>query len=310
MDGCWGRSARVPYNLFIQAILPGRSSLVLPSARRPAGPPSAVPAKLFTDYHLFNYSRVSPPHTHTPPSPPPQVRTVRRDLQKYEALVVEGGGGPDSREEAGWKLVAGDVFRPPANSASLAVRVRGSLCWAGGFVCWPGRTCGAELGAGSEVAVHVLVGWGKGSGARPVGSSGNARCTRRGAGLRWAHAPASTAGLTAWLTYTCTSGHAHRAPPPPCASLAASLPAWPQVGTGVQILAASLVTLVLAALGFLSPAARGALLTVGILCFVCLAGLAGCGGVSVGGSAERSSTTWLGGGRGGGRGARGRQQGV
>ncbi|PNW74488.1 hypothetical protein CHLRE_12g494350v5 [Chlamydomonas reinhardtii] len=116
------------------------------------------------------------------------VRTVRRDLQKYEALVVEGGGGPDSREEAGWKLVAGDVFRPPANSASLAVRV----------------------------------------------------------------------------------------------------------GTGVQILAASLVTLVLAALGFLSPAARGALLTVGILCFVCLAGLAGFAAVYVWGLAERSFNNWQG----------------
>ncbi|KAG2452729.1 hypothetical protein HYH02_002959 [Chlamydomonas schloesseri] len=59
---------------------------------------------------------------YTAPLAEQQVRTVRRDLQKYESLVVEGGGGPDSREEAGWKLVAGDVFRPPANSASLAVR--------------------------------------------------------------------------------------------------------------------------------------------------------------------------------------------
>ncbi|KAG2491788.1 hypothetical protein HYH03_009948 [Edaphochlamys debaryana] len=119
------------------------------------------------------------------------VRTVRRDLAKYEALVVDGGapgGGGPEREEAGWKLVAGDVFRPPANPAMLAV----------------------------------------------------------------------------------------------------------QVGTGFQILATSLVTLVLAALGFLSPAARGALLTAGMVAFVLLAGLAGFAGVYAWGLMERSFNNWQG----------------
>ncbi|GFR46382.1 hypothetical protein Agub_g7964 [Astrephomene gubernaculifera] len=119
------------------------------------------------------------------------IRTVRRDLSKYEALMVDGsapGGGADPRDEAGWKLVAGDVFRSPARSFMLAV----------------------------------------------------------------------------------------------------------QVGTGVQILAASLVTLVLATLGFLSPAARGALLTAGIVFFVLLAGLAGFTAVYVWGLMERSFNNWQG----------------
>ncbi|EFJ42043.1 hypothetical protein VOLCADRAFT_77298 [Volvox carteri f. nagariensis] len=114
------------------------------------------------------------------------VRTIRRDLAKYESLMVDGTGPGDARDEAGWKLVAGDVFRAPANSAMLAV----------------------------------------------------------------------------------------------------------QVGTGVQILATSLVTLVLAALGFLSPAARGALLTAGMLFFVLLAGVAGFVAVYVWGLMERSFTSW------------------
>ncbi|GIL84591.1 hypothetical protein Vretimale_14585 [Volvox reticuliferus] len=118
------------------------------------------------------------------------VRTIRRDLAKYESLMVDGGGSSggvgDSRDEAGWKLVAGDVFRAPTNSAILAV----------------------------------------------------------------------------------------------------------QVGTGVQILATSLVTMVLATLGFLSPAARGALLTAGMLFFVLLAGLSGFVSVYVWGLMERSFNSW------------------
>ncbi|KAJ9527799.1 hypothetical protein QJQ45_000350 [Haematococcus lacustris] len=50
------------------------------------------------------------------------VRTVRRDLAKYEQLVIEGGN-MDAREESGWKLVTGDVFRAPLKSKTLAVQV-------------------------------------------------------------------------------------------------------------------------------------------------------------------------------------------
>eukprot|EP00955_Chlamydomonas_euryale_P027260 287338-Chlamydomonas_euryale.AAC.2 len=48
------------------------------------------------------------------------IRTVRRDLAKYEALLVEPAAA-DARDEAGWKLVAGDVCRAPRGSRMLAV---------------------------------------------------------------------------------------------------------------------------------------------------------------------------------------------
>uniref|UniRef100_A0A158Q7Z2 Transmembrane 9 superfamily member n=1 Tax=Elaeophora elaphi TaxID=1147741 RepID=A0A158Q7Z2_9BILA len=43
------------------------------------------------------------------------VRTVRRDIAKYN----KGEELEDTLEESGWKLVHGDVFRPPANSMLL-----------------------------------------------------------------------------------------------------------------------------------------------------------------------------------------------
>ncbi|KXZ49791.1 hypothetical protein GPECTOR_19g242 [Gonium pectorale] len=119
------------------------------------------------------------------------LRTVRRDLAKYHALMSDAeaaAGRADSREEAGWKLVAGDVFRSPPNSSMLAV----------------------------------------------------------------------------------------------------------QVGTGFQILSSSLVVILLATLGFLSPAARGALLTAGLIIFVLLAGFAGFVSVYLWGLMERSYANWQG----------------
>lgn len=50
------------------------------------------------------------------------MRTVRRDLQKYEQLLVDGAPGNDV-EESGWKMVSGDVFRAPENSLSLAMHL-------------------------------------------------------------------------------------------------------------------------------------------------------------------------------------------
>lgn len=74
--------------------------------------------------------------------------------------------------------------------------------------------------------------------------------------------------------------------------LAPNLTHVQQVGTGVQILLAALVTLLLAALGFLSPAARGALVTCGMIFFVLLAGVAGFMSVYVWGLMERTYTGW------------------
>jgi len=47
------------------------------------------------------------------------VRTLHRDITKYNQLE----SGEDAQEETGWKLVHGDVFRPPANSSLLATFV-------------------------------------------------------------------------------------------------------------------------------------------------------------------------------------------
>ncbi len=62
----------------------------------------------------------------------------------------------------------------------------------------------------------------------------------------------------------------------------------------MQILGAGLVTLLLATLGFLSPAARGALLTGGMLCFVLLAATGGFAAVYVWALMERSWNNWQG----------------
>lgn len=114
------------------------------------------------------------------------IRTVRRDLAKYEQLVVDGS--VDMKDESGWKLLTGDAFRAPANSKGLAVHV----------------------------------------------------------------------------------------------------------GSGVQTLLVSLVTLLLATLGFLSPASRGALLTTTIILFVLLSFVAGGSAVALWGIMERTYDGWIG----------------
>ena len=49
------------------------------------------------------------------------VRTLRRDIARYNAGDSESLTGLDeSIEETGWKLVHGDVFRPPINSRLFA----------------------------------------------------------------------------------------------------------------------------------------------------------------------------------------------
>lgn len=47
------------------------------------------------------------------------VRTLRRDIAKYNA----DEGMDEAIEETGWKLVHGDVFRPPRNSRFFAAMV-------------------------------------------------------------------------------------------------------------------------------------------------------------------------------------------
>ena len=51
------------------------------------------------------------------------MRTIRRDLQKYEQLLVDGNPQTDMADESGWKMVSGDVFRAPAGAHSLAMHI-------------------------------------------------------------------------------------------------------------------------------------------------------------------------------------------
>mmetsp|Transcript_1335 Transcript_1335/g.3985 ORF Transcript_1335/g.3985 Transcript_1335/m.3985 type:complete len:711 (+) Transcript_1335:270-2402(+) len=50
------------------------------------------------------------------------MRTIRKDLAQYEALLVDPSGQPE-QEESGWKMVAGDVFRAPKDPLLLCVEV-------------------------------------------------------------------------------------------------------------------------------------------------------------------------------------------
>merc|ERR1712216_364624 len=44
------------------------------------------------------------------------VRALRKDISKYNASEVDP---EDAEEDRGWKLIHGDVFRPPARGACL-----------------------------------------------------------------------------------------------------------------------------------------------------------------------------------------------
>lgn len=49
------------------------------------------------------------------------VRTLRRDIARYNAGESDSLAGLDETiEETGWKLVHGDVFRPPTNARLFA----------------------------------------------------------------------------------------------------------------------------------------------------------------------------------------------
>lgn len=113
------------------------------------------------------------------------MRTIRRDLQRYEQLLVDGGPN-DAAEESGWKMVSGDVFRAPASALALAVHV----------------------------------------------------------------------------------------------------------GSGVQILASATITLLFAALGFLSPASRGSLLTAALVMYLLMSAAAGFASVWMWGALNRTFEGW------------------
>lgn len=58
------------------------------------------------------------------------LRTLYRDISKYNQLETQ----EEAQEETGWKLVHGDVFRPPANSDLLCVYVGTGVQFFGMFL--------------------------------------------------------------------------------------------------------------------------------------------------------------------------------
>jgi len=82
------------------------------------------------------------------------------------------------------------------------------------------------------------------------------------------------------------SGDVFRAPSSP-------LSLCVQIGSGVQILASAFITLLFAALGFLSPASRGSLLTAALVMYLLLSVAAGYSAVWLWGLVNRSYEGWF-----------------
>lgn len=66
-----------------------------------------------------------------------------------------------------------------------------------------------------------------------------------------------------------------------------------QIGSGVQILCSGFITLLFAALGFLSPASRGSLLTAALVMYLLLSVGAGYSAVWLWGLTNRSYEGWF-----------------
>lgn len=82
------------------------------------------------------------------------------------------------------------------------------------------------------------------------------------------------------------SGDVFRAPSSP-------LSLCVQIGSGVQILASGFITLLFAALGFLSPASRGSLVTAALVMYLLLSVAAGYAAVWLWGLVNRSYEGWF-----------------
>lgn len=176
------------------------------------------------------------------------MRTIRRDLQRYEQLLVDGGG---------WGAWEGGVGR-----------------------CLP--TCAAEWG------------WGA------LAEAGRQQCA---AASRWVERLFYSTSHVADCVRCCllpagqgqdmeesgwkmVSGDVFRAPSNP-------LSLCVQIGSGVQILASGFITLFFAALGFLSPASRGSLLTAALVMYLLLSVAAGYAAVWLWGLVNRSYEGWF-----------------
>ena len=90
------------------------------------------------------------------------VRTLHKDIAKYNSVIMdeESSSLDDISEEAGWKLVHGDVFRKPRHSKLLAVFIGSGiqiLCMA--FVCLALAAVGllSPANRGSYIQAMLLI---------------------------------------------------------------------------------------------------------------------------------------------------------
>eukprot|EP00438_Fugacium_kawagutii_P008460 Skav230202 [mRNA] locus=scaffold2443:70797:75832:+ [translate_table: standard] len=72
------------------------------------------------------------------------LRTLHRDIATYNQVPTE----EEAKEETGWKLVHGDVFRKPNYSTFLAVMAGSGMQLLGMSVVGGPRIEGARLGPG------------------------------------------------------------------------------------------------------------------------------------------------------------------
>jgi hypothetical protein len=163
-------------------------------------------------------------------------------------------GPTDMREEAGWKLLTGDVFRAPEHPQALCVYV-GSGTQVGPRGCVPG----APLFKRSRTPAVL-------------------------GGARFGFTPGSTLHIrhpqlcpAPWLCFGSPSIQLTSPPRP------------------LQVMCVTFVTLVLATLGFLSPASRGALLTTTFITYVLMSVVAGAVAVFLWGQVRRPRTREWGG---------------
>ena len=125
------------------------------------------------------------------------VRTLRRDFQRYE----ERDFLEDGQEETGWKLVHGDVFRPPPLSGWLAVLVGTGVQLAIStaflmlFAC-AGFLSPANRGALMQAALFLFVFMGT------FGGYTSARLFRMFKGTRWRSNAVWTAMLFPGVCFT------------------------------------------------------------------------------------------------------------
>ena len=200
------------------------------------------------------------------------MRTIRRDLQRYEQLLVDGGA------RAGRGV---GVFGAGCGAGVLGVRVEraGGACrWGGSLFGWAvlnWKWCwGAEPRPALLLFISSLAAPASGCPRLPPSPSPPA-CLPAGQG--------QDVEESGWKM---VSGDVFRAPANP-------LSLCVQVGSGVQILASGFITLLFAALGFLSPASRGSLLTAALVMYLLLSVGAGYAAVWLWGLLNRSYEGWF-----------------